>query len=432
MEKEYLLAIMGGNPVRKKPFPEKAPGMSLIDNEELIQLKDVVINKRPFRFNGLGNSNKVDEVEKLINEFLKVKYTLAVSSGSAALSCAIVALGIGIGDEVILPAFSWYADYCCIVNAGAIPIFTEIDESLGIDFRDIERKITKSTKAIIVVHYQGTQANMKEIMRIATKYDLRVIEDFSQAFGGKYNDKLLGTIGDIGVSSFQSNKIVTCGEGGILCTNDEEFYVRAIRYHDLGYVRPNFNKYITNVDLIDTKYSFSGSQFRMSELHGSFLLAQINKLDMILKNCRNSHKKLRDSINTYGVFELKKHIEGDCGITIFLMFKTKKLKNFFEKCLSAEGISVGGTSAMINIYETPPIVNKGQFNKNNPPFGEGYIPNKNYKFDEIFNKTNEIIDCFLPIGIGPLYDNNDIDDIATAICKVACWINGHEDEIIRV
>ena len=248
----------------KYSFPSKLLGASLIGEEELKELGDVVAQKSPFRFYGEGNPCKVREFEKNVNSYFGVKYSLAVSSGSAALICATAALGIGPGDEVIMPAFSWYSDFYSIALTGALPVFADIDESLNLDPDDFERKITNKTKAVIVIHYQGGPANMDKILSIAGKHSIKVIEDCAQAFGGQYKGKFLGTMGDIAIASFQNNKMITCGEGGILYTNNEEYFVRAVRYHDLGFVRPAFLEQIENKELADQSKSFIGCQFRIS------------------------------------------------------------------------------------------------------------------------------------------------------------------------
>ena len=172
--------------LRTKPYPDKFSGASLIGREELKELEDVVAQKSPFRHYGLGTPGKVNKFEDTAAKYLGAKYTLALSSGTAAISCALAAMGIGNGDEVILPAFGWFSDYMCIVNSGALPVFADIDETLNIDPHDVEKKITEKTKAVIVIHYQGGAADMDRIMEVAKKHDIKVIEDVAQAFGGEY------------------------------------------------------------------------------------------------------------------------------------------------------------------------------------------------------------------------------------------------------
>lgn len=397
-------------------FPSKLLGASLIGEEELKELEDVVMQKSPFRFYGIGNPKKVRNFEKEVNNYFGVKYSLAVSSGSAALFCAIAALGIGPGDEVIMPAFSWYSDYNAIVAMGALPVFADIDESLNLDPVDFERKITGRTKAVIVIHYQGGPAKMDEILAIARKHNVKVIEDCAQAFGGQYKGKFLGTMGDIAIASFQNNKIITCGEGGIVYTNNEEYFVRAVRYHDLGFVRPAFEEQLENRELAAQEKSFAGSQFRMSELQGAFILAQFRKLPKLLEECRRKHKILREFIEKSKFLSVRPHVEGDCGITLFIKLPSKKDAEYFSKLLEDDGVHVGPTSFCTNIAGNYPVCTKKLVHGGLPPFGKGFEgENITYSPTDDCPNTNKIAESYAAIGIGPLYTDENMDYIIRVI-----------------
>jgi len=413
------LALHGGEPVCKKQFPTNMLGASLIDDEELNELKDVIREKSPFRHYGIGHPTKVTDFEKLAREYFGCKYALAVSSGSSALLCAIAALGIGPGDEVIIPAFAWYSDYCALVNFGVMPVFADIGEDLNLDPADFERKITQKTKAVIPIHYQGCPANMDEIMRIARANNLVVIEDCAQAVGGDYRNVKLGTIGDIAIASFQVHKLVSCGEGGLVFTNNEKYFARAVRYHDLGFVRTVFEEQLEDKSLAAPENSFAGLQFRMSELQGAFMIAQFRKLDTILERCRSVHKKIREHFIGNPHFSIR-YRDGDCGIALVLLMKTKEEAELFAKCVNAEGIPCGPTSACCNLVSNYPIKNKALVNKDLPPFGKGY-DGENVEFDinVCCPKTNDIVDRFVAIGIGPLYGEDEIEYIIKAIEKVS-------------
>jgi Predicted pyridoxal phosphate-dependent enzyme apparently involved in regulation of cell wall biogenesis len=413
------LAINGGKPVREKEFPTKLLGASLIGSEEMKELADVVKEKSPFRHYGLGNPHKTEDFESEARKMLGAKYALAVSSGSAALICAVNALGIGPGDEVIIPGFGWFSDYNCIVGTGALPVFADIDDSMTISPVDFERKITSKTKAVIVVHYQGGQADMDKIMSIAKAKDIKVIEDCAQAFGGTYKGQCLGTIGDIGISSFQANKIITCGEGGILYTSNEEYFTRAVRYHDLGYVRPVFEKQLGNKDASKDEYSFAGNQYRMSDLQGAFILAQLRKLPGMLEKCRNYHDLIKNRFKSSKNFTFRPEHEGNCGITLFLKFKTSEEATNFSESLKCEGIPIGPSSGCCNIVDEYPIMTRKVANENLPPFGEGYDGrNVEYSSKKDCPNTNEITSCYFAIGVGPQYSDEEVNDIITAIEKV--------------
>ena len=232
---DVKLAINGGTPVRKNPLHAGAFGPQFYDDAEKKELLEVLESRQPFRW--WNDSSKVLQFEQAYAEHLGVKFALGVTSGTTALYTAMAALEVGPGDEVILPAWTWYADYDAIVLSGALPVFAEIDESFNIDPADIEHRITPRTKAIIACHLQGCPADMDPIMEIAAKHKIKVVEDCAQCAGGRYKGKYVGTIGDIGINSFQLSKTITAGEGGAVTTNDPVLFERAMRFHDVGSVR---------------------------------------------------------------------------------------------------------------------------------------------------------------------------------------------------
>ncbi len=416
------LAINGGNPVRTTPFPTHMLGASLIGQEELNELADVVREQSPFRHYGIGSPEKVKKLEEMFEKRLECKYALAVSSGSAALLCAIAAAGLGPGDEVIIPSFAWYTDYCVLVTMGVTPVFVDIGDDLNMDPADFERKITPKTKAVIPVHYQGAPAKMDEIVRIARAHDLLIIEDCAQALGGSYHGKLLGSFGDIAITSFQTHKMITSGEGGMLFTNNEEFYVRAVRYHDLGFVRPFFEAKLENKALAARELAFAGLQLRMSELQGAFLCAQLNRLDGILDTCRRAHRRIREHLAGNPHFSIR-YEEGDCGLAFIMLMPTKEIAERFSAAMNAEGIPCGPTSFCCNLVSDYPARTKAMTNANMPPFGKGF-DGQDLEYDAMTMcpKTDDYVARFVAIGIGPLYTEKEIDDIIAALDKVIAAI----------
>ena len=239
-EGKEKLAIDGGTPVRKTPLRYQPYGPQFYNEVEKREILEVLESRKPFRWWKSGS--KVLQFEQAYAAHIGVKYAIGVTSGTTALSAALAALEIGPGDEVILPAWTWYADYDTIVLAGALPVFAEVDSSLNIDPEDIEARITPRTKAIIAVSLQGCPADMDPILEIARKHKLRVLEDFSQCVGGRYRGKYLGSMGDIGISSFQQSKTITAGEGGAVVTNDPKLFERAVRAHDVGSLRSPYKE----------------------------------------------------------------------------------------------------------------------------------------------------------------------------------------------
>lgn len=412
------LAIHGGAPVRTAPFPTNMVGASLIGAEELAELSDVVKEQSPFRHYGVGHPTKVKQLEEEMSAYFGCKYTLAVSSGTAALVCAVAAAGLGPGDEVVLPAFSWYSDYCALVALGVTPVFADVGEDLNLDPDDFQRKIGPRTKAVVVVHYQGCPAQMDRILPIARSAGLTVIEDAAQAMGGTFRGGKLGTLGDIAIFSFQTHKMLTAGEGGLVMTNHEQLFVRAVRYHDLGFVRPVFAARLEHPELAADEGRFAGVQLRMSELGGAFLLAQLRRLDGILATCRRWHGMLCGHLSRRWPTLQIRRAEGDCGIALILLLKDAETARQFTECLTAEGIPCGATSACCNLVRQYPICNRAMPHPALPPFGPGFEPGLTFDNAICCPNTDGILARTLALGIGPTYTEAEIRDMTAALDKV--------------
>src|SRR5271165_1758821 len=223
------LAVNGGAPVRTQPLTGRNWGPQYYDDKEQTQLQEVLDSHNPFRFSNPPDKSKVARFENECAARVGTKYALAVTSGTAALHTAMAALEVGPGDEVILPAWTWYSCYNTVIQAGALPVFAEIDESFNLDPNDIEQRITPQTKVIMAVHLQGNPAGMDPILEIARKHRLKVLEDCSQSVGASYKGRPLGSMGDIGIFSLQQSKTITAGEGGVVVTSDEHLFERACR-----------------------------------------------------------------------------------------------------------------------------------------------------------------------------------------------------------
>jgi 8-amino-3,8-dideoxy-alpha-D-manno-octulosonate transaminase len=195
-------------PVRSETLRATYWGSEYYDEHEQQQLMDVFTSRSPFRWYGPNGKvpMKVATFEKEFAQRMQTQYALAVTSGTAALHCAVNALQIGPGDEVILPAWTWHSCYAAIVLAGALPVFAEIDNSFNIDPGGIEDKITPNTKALMAVHLQGNPCDMDRILLIARKHKIRIIEDCAQSVGASYKGRPVGSMGDIGIYSLQLNK----------------------------------------------------------------------------------------------------------------------------------------------------------------------------------------------------------------------------------
>ncbi len=216
MSKEKL-AIDGGSPVITDGIPGGMHGPSVIDQREIDAVTAVLKSTNLFRF---CEDSNVAAFEQEAAEFLGVKHTLMVNSGTSAIVCALTGAGIGPGDEVIVPGYTYIATAAAVVGVGAVPVIAEIDESLGLDPKDVEKKITPYTKAIIPVYMQGVPARVDALVEVARKHNLKIVEDCCQCVGGKYKGRYVGTIGDAGAWSLNYYKVITTGEGGLVYTDD--------------------------------------------------------------------------------------------------------------------------------------------------------------------------------------------------------------------
>ncbi len=265
--------------------------------------------------------SKTVEFERQFAAHTGCRYALAVNSGTSALISALVAAGVGPGDEVIVPAYTFFASVSAVVVAKAVPVIVDIDESLTLSPEAIEKAITPRTKAILPVHMLGLPSRMDKIMEIAKKHKLIVIEDTAQACGGSYHGRYLGTWGDFGCISLDAYKVIGSGEGGVVMTNDEWLYTRAQSWHDAAACwRPDrFGKERKEGEL------FCGENYRMSELEAAVALAQLRKLDWIISTCRRNARILKENIKLPAGVKWTEVCDPDgiCGYTLPLLFEDK-------------------------------------------------------------------------------------------------------------
>lgn len=407
------LAIEGGTPVRKRLLSSRPYGPQFYDDVEKRELLEVLESRSPFRWR--GPDSKALQFEKAYAGHLGVKHALGVTSGTTALFTAMAALEIGPGDEVILPAWTWYADYDTVVLSGALPVFVEIDESLSMDPNDIEAKITPRTKAIVPSNLQGGVADMDAIMAIARKHKLRVLEDFSQCVGGRYHGKFLGTIGDIGINSFQLSKTITAGEGGAVVTGDPTLFERAIRFHDVSAIRSPYQEQFKGGVLA----GFAACNFRMNEFTGAVLKAQVQKLETICSRLRANARKVREGIADLPGLRMRKmpDPEGDLGATVFLDHGTRERRDKFVRALRAEGIAASGPGGSVILPTDPRIEKKATVHPDWPSFNTPQGKAIRYGA-ECCPRTIDIIGRMGGVILDPSFTDDDLKDIVQAIRKV--------------
>jgi len=316
------------------------PGFEVIGQEEVNEVNSIFKKGGGvlFRF-GFDNlrkgSYKVDKFEKEFKNKFKSNFSLAVTSGTAALRVALASININAGDEVITQCFTFVATVEAIIESGARPVCTDINKTLNMCPNSLEKKINKKTKAVIVVHMLGVPANMKEIIKICKKNNLILIEDTAWGIGGKYNNKYLGTLGDIGTFSFDYAKTITTGEGGMLLFKKKLFYERAKAWHDHGHQN---NPLLPRWE--DTRVS-SGFNFRMNEVQGALGLSQLKKFDKIFDRHKKNKNLILTLLKSLKKLEFrlipKKSLEAAESLIFFLKNKEEAVK--CRKELLKNGIS---------------------------------------------------------------------------------------------
>lgn len=294
------------------------PGYEVFGREERKQIGDVLKTGVLFRYefpNERKGIYKVREFEEAFARYCSAKHALAVSSGTAALKVAMAALGIGAGDEVITQGFTFVATWEAILDAGAVPVFAEIDETLNMVPADMEKKITPRTKAIIPVHMLGAQARIEEITAIAKRHKLKVIEDTAQAAGGKIGTKCLGTFGEMGTFSFDPVKTITTGEGGMVLTADPDLYKKACEYHDHGH------DHVPNPGGRGGEgRSCMGLNYRMMELQGAIGLAQLAKIDKIIAYQKKNKSRIKNALKKIKCVTFRRLVDEAGDTATFLAF----------------------------------------------------------------------------------------------------------------
>lgn len=265
------------------------PGFELFGPEERKEVNDVLETGIYMRYGFDGPRKgiwKAQELEKAICDTFGCAHAQLVSSGTAALTTALAALGIGAGDEVIMPAFTFVASFEAVLSVGAVPVLVDVDESLTLNPDAVRKAITPRSKCIMPVHMCGSMADMDALQAICKEHNLLLLEDACQSIGGTYKGKHLGTIGDAGTFSFDFVKTITCAEGGAILTNREDVYVKADGYSDHGHDHKGVDR---GADL----HPFIGYNYRISELHAAVGLAQIRKLHKFLEIQRRNHRQLK-------------------------------------------------------------------------------------------------------------------------------------------
>jgi 8-amino-3,8-dideoxy-alpha-D-manno-octulosonate transaminase len=412
------LAIRGGKPARAQMDSTVYPGGMLIGSEEERAVVEVIRSKRLFRYYGPDSgSSKAEQLEVAFARYAGAKHVLAVTSCTAALVCGLQGVGVGPGDEVIVPAYTWVASAAAVLAVGAVPVVAEVDDSLTLDPLDVENRITLNTKAILAVHMRGVPVQMDRILAIAEHHALKVIEDVAQANGGSFQGKKLGTLGDVGCFSLQFNKIITSGEGGLVVTNQYPVWQRAIMLHDpVAGMRNGFPE-----DEI-----LWGVNYRMAELTAAVALVQLQRLDGLLACLRARKQMLVAGLTPYladkGLaFQRLPDPTGDNAIALILLAKDRPQALRLSQALKAENINASviyhPEVVDYHIYtHWAPIVNHRSWNECDEPWRSAHqIPAYG---PEVCPRSLDLLGRTLHLTINPHCTNQDFEETLEGFAKV--------------
>ncbi len=388
------LALHGGEPVRKKFLPY---AKQCIDENDLLAVNEVL--KSDF----LTTGPKVKEFEEKIAEYVGVKYAVAFSNGTAALHGACYAAGIGEGDEVITTPITFAASANCVLYMNGTPVFADINsDNFNIDVNEIKNKITPKTKAIIPVDYTGQAVDMDSIREAIKDTDIVIIEDSAHGLGTKYKGIPIGRSADMTMFSFHPVKTVTTGEGGIITTNNAEYYRKLINFRSHGITRDK--NQIEKKDAGSWYYEqlALGYNYRLTDIQAALGISQLNKIHDFIQRRKEIVKRYNEAFNE--IDEIILHKNEDYSDTVnhiyVLKLNLSKLKADREEifnALSAENIGV-------NVHYIPVYLHP-------------YYRKLGYK-KGLCPKAEELYNAIITIPLFPAMTSNDVDDVINGVKKI--------------
>ncbi len=397
------LAINGGSPIKTTPFPR----WPVWNQHEINNLREVVESGKW----GAMHGDKVKTFTEKFASYHQAKHGVCVNSGTIALSVALKSVGIGAGDEVILPAYTFVASATAILDVGAIPVFVDIDpETYNIDIDSIEQAITEKTAGIMPVHFGGRPADMDRMLAIAKKHNLKIIEDAAQAWGSEWNNQKVGAIGDAGGFSFQSSKNITSAEGGIVLTNDDETAKFCRSYANCGRVEGG----------VWYEHYYLGGNFRMTEFQAAVLLAQFDRYPGLKQKRESNAQYLTEhlsQIEGIEVLSANPKITSNSYHLFIWRYKKEYFNNIpkskFIEALQKEGLIVSAGYS-IPLY-TQPLFKQQAFGPRGKKIDLGIDYNA-YHLPEAEKACYEEAIWFPQFVL--IGDEDDMKDIVDAVVKV--------------
>lgn len=319
-------------------LPYEWPGSYFIGEEEIEAVNKVLLARSPYRFYGHDLQHYADKVEDFFRKRLGRKNAVLVNSGTGALATAMLAADVGPGDEVLIPGYMWVACISAVVRCGAIPRLVEINNTFTMDPDDLERKINSRTKAVLLVHMSGACGEIERIVEICKRHNVLLIEDTAQANGASYKGKPLGSFGDMAIYSFQYNKNVTAGEGGMVVSDSDLLGNKAWAYHDVGYARNAAGR----VDMSGPIQTW-GQCVHMSEVSAALLYAQVQKLDMITGKMRARNQQLYKGISEIPGATPRRVVDpaGDSGPFVIMTWPSAEVCDRMVELTRAGGVKPG-------------------------------------------------------------------------------------------
>lgn len=411
------LAIDGGTPVRTAPLPG-GKGVDLIGAEERDAVLRVLDSHSLFRYYGPQLLGEVAAFEAEAATFHGAdQRAVAVSSGTAALRTALAALGVGPGHEVVIPAATFIATVNAVVLSGALPVFAEVDDTLGLDAESVRSVLSPRTGAVIPVHLDNGQVDLDALLAVTAPAGVPVVEDVAQAMGATLHGRRLGTIGAVGAFSMQLDKNITTGEGGLVLTADPELALRAAAFQDQG------GHFLTQhgAGRDHAPEGFVGDNLRLTEIQGAIARVQLRRLDAMLDAMRTAKTRIVTSVGTLEGLQLRRLPdpagEGASGIGYLLPDSATALR--FAAAMCAEGIPTGQAYGGLPVYATPSVLGKRTASMRGCPWHcEAHPTDVEYRLG-MCPRSEDLLARFVRIGVSPAYTDADCDDVATAITKVA-------------
>lgn len=392
------------------------PGSYLVGKEEIAEVLEVLESGHLYRYGDPEDpkfKRKVHTLEQDFATYTGAKHAVAVNSGTSALWIAMKSMGIGEGDEVIVPAYTYVATYTAVLFAGATPILAEVDDSLTLDLADVEARITERTKAIVPVHMLGNPADMEKLMALAEAKGLMVLEDCAQAAGASYKGQKVGTFGRMGGFSLNYFKTFTAGDGGLVITSDDDLYIKAFGMHDQGHKPNRLGTEVGRRDML-------GMNFRINELTGAVALAQLRKLDGITSTLRAKKQELKAAIGELSgaKFRTLHDPDGECGTLCTVIFDEVDNAKRVAAALGSKTVSESGWHVYSNMEH---IIR--EMSQRGHDVRKGAFPKTDDLLERALNLSVGVVDGGLGSGFG-INIHSSSDEIQAVADKVRAAIAG--------